>query len=536
LKRGHFSNSPGTNTRSRMKEEVTRLEAIPSKRLFLSIIADYDLEKSICELIDNALDTWVRSGNSNLEIKVELDKDQQTISVVDNAGGVAEQDLKNLVAPGQTGNLPTDEAIGIFGVGTKRAVVALAQDVRITTRNGDAKTFMVEFDDSWLQDEDWTLPYYEVDSIMPSTTVVELQKLRIPLSDDAINRLKGHISSTYARFLSSSKLNIMVNGETMKQVSFEDWAYPPKYLPRKYTGTLSIQGGEAVEVEILGGLSSVSSPATGEYGVYFYCNNRLIARGLKTYDVGYTTGLAGLPHPSISLVRVIVSLRGPAELMPWNSSKSAISPNHRIFAEIRDRIIEVVKYYSSVSRALEGSWNDSVFKYNSGNIQTISLPNFTLGKLRFPPVPRSKPRYGDLVIVLNQATGSKRPWTVGLYEGIVAVDWVYRQNFVQKNRICLILLDSLLEIAFKEYLVNESGQPYNDQRLLALFRNREDVHSEIKQYTNISIESWGKISYYYRMRSKLIHERAGALVSDHEVNDFRKVVQDILNELFGLAF
>jgi hypothetical protein len=39
-----------------MKNQVGTVDAIPSKRVFLSIIADYDLNRSVCELIDNALD------------------------------------------------------------------------------------------------------------------------------------------------------------------------------------------------------------------------------------------------------------------------------------------------------------------------------------------------------------------------------------------------------------------------------------------------------------------------------------------------
>jgi len=41
-----------------MKKEIGIVDAVPSKRLFLSIIADYDLNRSICELIDNAIDIW----------------------------------------------------------------------------------------------------------------------------------------------------------------------------------------------------------------------------------------------------------------------------------------------------------------------------------------------------------------------------------------------------------------------------------------------------------------------------------------------
>src|SRR5882672_2081377 len=131
-----------------MKKEIDNLDATPSKRLFLSIIADYDLNRSICELVDNGLDVWVRGGKAKeIIVKITLDKGQQTITVEDNAGGLAKSDLRYIVGPGQTGTSPTDETIGIFGVGTKRAVVALAQDIRIRTRYKKEKTHEVEFDD-----------------------------------------------------------------------------------------------------------------------------------------------------------------------------------------------------------------------------------------------------------------------------------------------------------------------------------------------------------------------------------------------------
>ena len=53
--------------------------------------------------------------------------------------------------------------------------------------------------------------------------------------------------------------------------------------------------GEEVTVTALAGLTIKSKPSGGEYGVYVYCNDRLIARELKTFDVGFTTGLAGKP-------------------------------------------------------------------------------------------------------------------------------------------------------------------------------------------------------------------------------------------------
>lgn len=118
-----------------MKTQVDIVDATPAKRLYLSIIADYDLNKGICELIDNALDIWIKSEKSNnLRIEITLDDTQQTIYVKDNAGGISKEELAGVVGPGHTSNVEKDETIGIFGVGTKRAVVALAQDIKIKTR------------------------------------------------------------------------------------------------------------------------------------------------------------------------------------------------------------------------------------------------------------------------------------------------------------------------------------------------------------------------------------------------------------------
>jgi hypothetical protein len=521
-----------------MKKEVEPVDATPSKRLFLSIIADYDLNRSICELIDNALDVWFKTGKSgSLNIQIDLDKNQQRIRISDNAGGVKKEELRYIVGPGQTGNLPTDEVIGIFGVGTKRAVVALAQDVMIITRHRKDKTYRVEFDDNWLQTEDWELPVYEVDEIAESTTIIELQKLRTIITDDAISRLKDHLGATYSKFLTNKKVTIKCGTDQVQPISFEDWAYPPAYEPRKYSSNLPTEDGGTVRVEVIAGLTTEASPAGGEYGVYFYCNGRLIAHGLKSYDVGFVKGLAGQPHPSISLVRIIVSLNGEARFMPWNSSKSGINPNHPVFVSFRNWLVQVVKDYASLSRRLEGDWPEKVFRHTKGSIVEVKVDNLPEARTSYlPPLPKSKLRYGDLVKQANRKMAKEKPWTTGLYESLIAVDLIYNQKLEQKNRICLILLDSTLEIAFKEYLINESGQPYKDSKLLDLFNNRKLVHDEIKKYIRLSNTIWKQIEHYYWLRCKLVHERATVGISDQQIESFCEVVQKVLKKLFKLRF
>jgi sensor histidine kinase regulating citrate/malate metabolism len=100
------------------KTEVTPVDGTPVKRMFWSIISDYDLQTGLCELVDNALDLWtVGDRKKPLTIKVSLDVDRQLIAVRDNAGGIKRGELHLLIAPGGSRNDPDAELIGIFGVG-----------------------------------------------------------------------------------------------------------------------------------------------------------------------------------------------------------------------------------------------------------------------------------------------------------------------------------------------------------------------------------------------------------------------------------
>ncbi len=506
--------------------------------MFLSIIADYDLNRSICELIDNGLDVWVRGGRaSKIEIRITLNVDQQTISVEDNAGGLPKSELRYIVGPGQTGAAPTDETIGIFGVGTKRAVVALSQDIKISTRYGENKTYQVDFDETWIEEEDdWSLPVYEVDNIAPGATIVELQKLRVQVTSEAIDLLRDHLGSTYAKFL-KPKVSILLNGKPIRPKFFEGWSFPPNYEPRHYHGKLATEDGSLVDVDVLAGLSSESSPASGEYGVYLYCNDRLIARALKSFEVGFMKGFAGIPHPKISLTKVIVSLRGEARSMPWNSSKSDISFKHEVFQALHGWLVEVVKDYAALSRIWMGDWPDKVFKFREGNIIDVPVEDFPTAKKSYlPPAPKSRPRFGDRVAEANAKLAKSKTYVRGLYEGVIAADLIAKQHLEQGNRIALIVLDSTLEIAFKEFLVYESGTYYSDAKLLEVFGTRHKVHNEIKKYVKLSDATWKQISLFSNMRNKLVHQRATGGVSDSELGDFREVVERVLKKLYKLKF
>lgn len=521
------------------KEQVDIINATPSKRIYRSIIADYDLNTAVSELIDNAIDAWSgMPGGQALVIAIEIDLGQQKITIMDNAGGVKENELKKLISPGETTVEGTGESIGIFGVGSKRAVVALSQAVRITTRYHQEQTYRLEYDDDWLQNENWDIPYYRVDQISPSTTKIELPELRFKIDEEMIEKLREQLSVTYAYFLdTTSRITIKVDDVPIVGKYFENWAYPQEANPKGFIKKLvTRKGNQKIRFEITSGLVREKG-ALADYGVYFYCNKRLICKALRTPEVGFSSRVAGIPHHTMCLARIFVKLDGPSDGMPWTSNKAGINYNHDIFQAIRKDIIEAVKAYTQLSKKLHPVFNEKVFPYDTGQIEPVRLENDeSIKPSKLPPIPRDtrKKDFKTIVLELNKNLSEEKPWIQGLYESIIAERLIADQRDLrQRNRISVILLDSTIEIAFKEFLVYEVKESYSDKRLIEL--TRLVLHDEVKRHLPLSTSIWNQINFLYKMRCELIHRKATA-VSGVDIDRYRKITMTILNETFGIQF
>jgi Histidine kinase-, DNA gyrase B-, and HSP90-like ATPase len=521
-----------------LKRETKTLDGTPSKRSFWAIINDYDLQTSICELIDNALDLYLKGKQlAPVSINVDLDIERQVIRIRDTAGGVPEIDLDLLIRPGGTTNDRDQEVIGIFGVGSKRAVIALAEDVTICSRHGDASSFRIDIDNEWLRDESWFIPAYKTEPIPEGTTIIELRVLRKPMSQQDLEFIRIHLSETYSRYLVSRKFHISVNRSPLAPVTFDKWAYPPGYGPKGMTFELATDDGGKVKGEIVGGLVREKEPGDDDYGVYFYCNGRLIAKEIKDKSVGYLSGRAGIPHSDASLARVIVTLQGAAKEMPWNSTKSAISFGHPTFKAFQDTLIQVLSYYSSLSRRFRGRWEEDVFAHTSGKVQRLKIKDIQhIKKSYLPPMPKVLKHRIDHLRENNLQIMNEQPWTVGIVEAIAAVDLIRRQKFQTKNRIALLLLDSSFEIALKEFVVHTDGLDLGGRSLEQLFRRRDAAITVVQQRVSIDTITLRKIRHYYGKRNKLIHEEATQDVIDDDIANYEETVQQVLTLLFNLEF
>ncbi len=525
------------------KTEIEPLDGTPEKRMFWSIINDYDLQTGLTELIDNALDIWMPARHDPLHVEIAIDPERQLISIVDDAGGVEKKDLRLLIAPGGSRNSPDGDSIGIFGVGSKRAVVAIAEHVVIKTHHSNDRSYQIDITKDWLSLPDWEIPAYEIPTVKVGTTSIELSQLRRSVSEKEVSALALHFGETYAWFLTNTDFHLVVNGVAVTPLAFDSWAYPPGYGPKSASFRVTAPGtGQTMVVEIVGGLIRDRDPDAENYGVYFYCNNRLIVKHHKTHEVGYfVSSEAGTPHPDASLCRVIVRLNGSAQLMPWNSSKTGINYGHYGFLQVRPTLIQLASHFSSLSRRTKDDWSGKITQYSTGVIDSVEHISADSGKrLVLPQLPKVNKARAEHLKINNNDAIQRQPWTLGLVEAVAFVDIVRRQKLQTRNRIALILLDSTLEIALKEFIVHRAElfgeREFNDGKLHDLFGNRNKVMETVMTKFPAVAALLNQARHYYVQRNKLIHERATLDIPEWDIDNYRKIVEELLTSLFDLNF
>lgn len=512
-------------------EFIENIDATPDKKILIAVSKDIDLGKGISEMIDNSIDKFILNEKSSLLISILMDEEEQTIRYEDNAGGIEEENLNMIIQPGGTERTNEEETIGIFGIGSKRALIALSHYSETISRYPKENTFKIVVDDVWLENDSWEIPKYKVDNIKEGKTKFELKDLKFEFDENTINELKKILGKIYYFYISDWNVKIKVNGTIIKPNIFHEWAYPPDRHPRKYIFELTGRSDDSVQCEILVGLRLEGS-IIGEYGFDLYCNDRLIVKHVKDYRLGFKKGALGSSHPTIARFYGIIKLNGKNKDMPWNSTKSDIDTLNPIYPKLEDLIEKFAKPYVQLSRRLSSSAEDEILPYNNGEIEEINLSKRKEDDDDFPDLPPGRITYINRATRENAEVLRNSPWTRGLLENILAVDLILKSSLQNKNRYSLILLDSCLEIGFKEYIVNVLHFKLSQSER----KFRKDLISSMKDNTEFDDAVWTSINYFHKLRNSLYHETATLDVIEKDIENFLELVCEVLGDLFGLSF
>ena len=214
-----------------------RADATPHAAALIEGLRDigYSLETAFSDIIDNS----ITAGARRIQIITETVSDNPHIAIVDDGGGMTEEELIAAMRPGSRNPLDTrDEPdLGRFGLGLKSASFSQCRRLTVVSRkSGETSAAIWDLDDvadrnEWavqLPDDVTGIP--AVDQLGPSGTIVLWQKIdrltggyssnvakRTEVINQRIAETERHLRLIFHRFMEESKpLRILLNGRILR--------------------------------------------------------------------------------------------------------------------------------------------------------------------------------------------------------------------------------------------------------------------------------------------------------------------------------
>lgn len=385
----------------------------PNKEVVLGAWRDLDRSEAILELIDNSIDAWHRRSEKHphktakeLNIHIEIDSDTGQLTYEDNAGGVQEEKLVNLVVPGHSETEALATSIGSYKTGGKKAIFRLASAVNITSRYWNPaettdQALSVHLDERWLLDaEEYEFPYFSLadKSVIERGQTRYVMQLRSePLGHPwftnpiELANIKHEIQKTYSLLIARNNAINIYFPQRATRVSpelerFYDFAgshnakldIRPQVV--KFNLDLEYEGKpRPLQIEILIGCRvTLGTREDKGPGFDLYGNDRLFVHRDQRLFADF------LPRGSVAgYIRGYVNIKGPNVFIPWDTHKRHLNTDREV--------IELLRTHPTIRNLFE-NWKDAF-----GAISVLGKGEVT--KTVATPYPLSvDPKTGDLGI------------------------------------------------------------------------------------------------------------------------------------------
>ena len=180
---------------------------------------------ALAEFVDNAIQSGLdkqkklkqADGNDyQLRIDIHFQPQENSITITDNAGGIAEADYQRAFRPAE---IPTDASgLSEFGMGMKSAACWFAPNWSVrTTALGENTERTVIFDIEKIV-EDSTEELHVISTQIAASkhhTEIRLDNIRRFPRGRTIQKIKDHLSSIYRVFLREGSIVLCVDGEPL---------------------------------------------------------------------------------------------------------------------------------------------------------------------------------------------------------------------------------------------------------------------------------------------------------------------------------
>ncbi len=403
--------------------EYEPVDASPVKSFFVSMLTrDIRLEEAILDLLDNCVDGILRNKRrtgkekpyAGFRAEIEFKKDSFMIS--DNCGGIPWNLHDYAFRMGRAKGRPADApgAVGVYGIGMKRAIFKMGRDCLISTQNG-RHGYEVEIKPDWIADEEkWDIPVRAASKSMAEDGTTILVGSLYPgiaarFYDDAKAfkaELEGMVSTHYA-FIIEKGLEVRINGDAVKP-------RPTKLIFGKGgRGSRAIQPfifktrtDDGVDVFLAVGFTrpiptqeEVASEqeetrySSVDAGWTVLCNDRAVLYCDRSELTGW--GEAGVPryHTQFIAVSGIVEFRcDDAAKLPTTTTKRGIDAASSLYLQIKNKMREGMRIFVDYTNKWKGRVEESK-KHIEGQ-EAISFEEIRQesGKLRLTSTTRSVPK------------------------------------------------------------------------------------------------------------------------------------------------
>jgi hypothetical protein len=360
-----------------------------AKRFFIDLITrDITLEDSLLDLIDNSIDSLIRTRQlditanllqpppSKIDVTrlptVDVDITTQKITVTDHSGGIPLKLAKDEVfnfgkhEPSQIGTL------GVYGIGLKRAMFKLGSELDITSRTTH-DGFSVHLNvPKWQADPDnWTIPMKRLDaasSPAKAGTTIEIQKLRpdiqMRIADGTLSsKLTDAIGMTYCLFL-DRYVRLRLNGAHV----------PPRPIP--FGGSEEVDPGkdefnqDSVRVTIYAGLAARMNGKWNldRAGWYVLCNGRVVVSADKTELTGWAKPNAQFVSKYRGFVGIVFFFSDNPDALPWTTTKRGMNVESIVYQIAKRHMVEAARpVISFLNRMYPGEDQENVLERGIAN-------------------------------------------------------------------------------------------------------------------------------------------------------------------------
>lgn len=355
--------------------EIGKAGANPTKEFFVRMITrDITLEDCILDLIDNSVDgAWRSEGSRPMGISQDADLSRYRIKITaspelfcieDNCGGMSLDDAVNhAFSFGRKVTDTTDDySIGVYGIGMKRAVFKLGEDIKIRSTYPDERDGRVSFAvpiivSEWLLDDTppWDFDITEDDSLSENGVEIVVKNLT-PGAESSfgnpafMQNLRRTITRDYSLHLHRG-LEIVLNGTPITGWQIE-LLQGADFSPVRIEYPDEVEG-DPVAVEIIGGMAApppdssdpdVEDEGEKRFGWYVVCNGRIVLAADKTSVSGWGTDEWPQWHRQYSgFIGIILFTAANAAALPLTTTKRSVDTSSEVYRRARPRMREVTR-------------------------------------------------------------------------------------------------------------------------------------------------------------------------------------------------